>query len=304
MPYSPHTPPPAPTISGSTISIDAWLANPVRVTRFLNDLAAGYSIADRMLQQGPAIPGGALIYDQLLTTDWFLGDDVEEIRPLANFPELTSTAPNPKIAASAKYGGQITVSREAKLRNRWDIVMRELTKLRNTVVRKKDTLAIAAIDASPVQTLVGVDIGASTAEQIVAMLATAKGLVDNLEMGYDADLILVNPVQGDEMVSKTALLTLLQNDGPAPGSGQPLRTGVLGRILDMETVKSNRIAVGTMRVVDSRMLGGISQEEGNGVLTNIYETDRSGPKDTHVQGWWPGLVYVSDPKAAVSVSGV
>lgn len=304
MPYTVSSPPPAPTISGSTISIDAWLANPVRVTRFLNDLAAGYSIADRMLSAGPDIPGGALIFDQLLTTDWFLDADVEEIRPLANFPDLTDSAANPKVAASAKYGGQVTISREQKMRNRWDVVMRELIKLRNTVVRKKDTVAIAAIDAAPVQTLAGVDLTSATAQQVITMLATAKGLIDNLEMGYDADLVLFNPIQGDELIGNASLLTILQQDGPAPGSGQPLRTGVLGRILDMEVVKSNRVTAGTARVVDSRMVGGISQEEGSGVLTNIYETDRSGPKDTHVQGWWPGLVYISDPKAAVNVSGV
>ncbi len=304
MPYSPHMPPPPPTISGSTISIDAWLANPVRVTRFLNDLAEGYSVADRMLQQGPAIPGGALIYDQLTTTDWFLDDDVEEIRPLANFPDLTSSAPNPKIAASAKYGGQVTISREARMRNRWDIVMREMVKLRNTVIRKKDTVAMAALAAAPLQTGSGVDISSSTAEQIIAMLAAAKGLVDNLEMGYDADLVLWNPTQGVELLSKAALVELLQNDGPGTGGGSPLRTGNLGRILDMDMVTSNRVTLGTARVVDSRTLGGISQEEGNGVLTNIYETDRSGPKDMHVQGWWPGLVYVSDPKAGVNLTGL
>lgn len=304
MPYSPHLPPPTPTISGSLITVDAWLAQPTRVTRFLNDLAEGYSIADRMLTAGPAIPGGALIYDQLTATDWFLSDDVEEIRPLAQFPDLTSTAPNPKIAASAKYGGQITIARETRLRNRWDVVMREMTKLRNTVVRKKDTVAIAAIDAAPIQTGSGVDISASTAEQVIAMFAAAKGLIDNLEMGYDADMILLNPVQADELLSKTAFLQLLQTDGPSVGGGSPLRTGFLGRILDMDIVKTNRQAITTGKVVDSRMLGGISQEEGNGVLTNIYETDRSGPKDTHVQGWWPGLVYVSDPKAAVALTGL
>ncbi len=136
------------------------------------------------------------------------------------------------------------------------------------------------------------------------MFAASKGLIDNLEMGYDADLILLNPVQVDELLSKSAFLQLLQNDGPGTGGGQPLRTGFIGRILDMDIVKSNRVAITTGRVVDSRMLGGISQEEGSGVLTNIYETDRSGPKDTHVQAWWPGLVYVSDPKAAVSLTGL
>lgn len=304
MPYNPHLPPPPPSISGSTISIDAWLAQPQRIERFLNDLAEGYSIADRMLTAGPEVPSGAIIFDQLVATDWFLDDDVEEIRPLANFPDLTASAPNPKTASSKKYGGQVTIARETKRRNRWDVVVKSMTKLRNTVVRKKDTIAVAAIDAAPVQTLAGVDIGSSTSAQIIAMAATAKGMIDNLEMGYEADLVLLNDLQAVELLSNENLLKLLQADGPGTGGGSPLRTGKLGRILNMDWAHSPRITAGTMRVIDSRMAGGISQEEGNGVLTNVYETDRSGPKDTHVQGWWPGLVYITDPKAVVNVSGV
>jgi hypothetical protein len=59
-----------------------------------------------------------------------------------------------------------------------------------------------------------------------------------------------------------------------------------------------------MRVVASKIVGGLSQEEGNGVLTNVYASDRSGPKDQHVQAWRPIVPYITDPKAAVSVSGV
>lgn len=304
MPWNPTFPPGVPTVSGSVLSVDAFLNNPTRVNRIINDLTAQRFVAFRMLAQGPNAPSGAIVYDQVTAADLYLDTDVEEIRPGANFPELTDSAPNPKVAAVAKYGGQVTIFRETRTRNRTDVLAREIIKLRNTVTRKGDTVAIAALDAAPIQTTSGVDIGSSTAEQVIAMLATVKGLIDNLDMGYDADLVLVNPVQGDEMMSKSALLALLQNDGPGSGGGSPLRTGQLGRILDMDIVKSNRITAGTMRVVASGALGGISQEEGDGVLTNVYETDRSGPKDTHVQAWLPIVPYITDPKAAVSVSGV
>ena len=304
MPWNPSLPPPVPTISGSVLSVDAFLANPTRVTRVINDLTAQRFIADRMLGQGPNAPSGAIVYDQVTASDLYLSADVEEIRPGAAFPELTDTSPTPKVAAVAKYGGQITITREAINRNRTDVLARELTKLRNTVVRKVNAVAIAAATAAPKQTAAGVDISASTAEQVIAMFATVKGLIDNLDMGYDADLVLLNPVQGDEMLSKSALVTLLQNDGPGSGGGSPLRTGNLGRILDMDFQKSNDVAVGTLWVIASGALGGISQEEGSGVLTNVYATDRSGPKDQHVQAWRPIVPYITDPKASVLVSGV
>lgn len=304
MPFSPTSPPPPPTSAGSVISVDAFLANPTRVTRLINDLTAQRFIADRMLAAGPQVPSGAIVFDQVTGADLFLDTDVEEIRPGGNFPDLTDSAPNPKTAATAKYGGQVTIFRENITRNRWDVLNRELTKLRNTVIRKTDTVAIAALDASPIQTMVGVDLTTATSAQIIAMLAAAKGLIDNLDMGYDADLVLVNPLQGDEMVSNENLLKILQSDGPGFGGGAPLRTGQLGRILDMDVAKTNRIPAGTMRVVASGVIGGLSQEEGQGVLTNVYATDRSGPKDQHVQAWRPIVPYITDPKAAVSVSGV
>lgn len=304
MPFDPSLPPGPPTISSDIMSVSAFLANPTRVTRVLNDLTAQRFIADRMLGQGPNVPSGAIVFDQVTANDLYTSADVEEIRPGAMFPDLTDSAPNQVTAAVKKYGGQVTLTRESINRNRVDVLAREMTKLRNTVVRKVNAVAIAAATAAPKQTASGVDIGSSTAEQVIAMFATLKGLIDNLDMGYDADLVLLNPVQGDEMLSKTALLTLLQNDGPGSGGGSPLRTGNLGRMLDMDFQKTNDVAAGTLWVIASGALGGISQEEGNGVLTNVYATDRSGPKDQHVQAWRPIVPYITDPKASVLASGV
>ena len=136
MPFSQTYPPAAPTITGDTITVAIWLADVPRVARVLNDLAQQRYISGRIFATGPRATGGAIIFDQVTTTDLFLGRDVEVIAPAQDFPILTDTAPTPLTAAVAKWGGRVFVSDEARDRNRMDVLRREMTKLSNTLVRK------------------------------------------------------------------------------------------------------------------------------------------------------------------------
>lgn len=298
MPYSVTYPPAPPTISGDNITVSAFLRSVPHVARVLDDLTRQRFIAERIFDRGPQATGGAVTYDQVTTSDLFTDRDVEAIRPGAEFPMLTSSAPTPKVGAVEKYGGEVRITREQRNRNRWDVVNREFTKLRNTVVRKVDAIAIAALDAAPLNTHVGVDFTTATTAQKIAALVAAIGLINNPDNGYIATAAFLNPTQADEMMADVELIKLLQPEGPS----QPLRTGNVGRMLDIDFFKSNRVAAGTMYVVAGGQVGAISQEEGDGVLTDAYEDKHT--QASHIQGWRPIVPFVTDPKAVTKVTGI
>ncbi len=295
MPFSTAYPPSSPTITGDTLSISLYLNQPARVTRLLNELTLQRYIAERIFGAGPTATGGAVVYDQATESDLFLQRDVEPVAPLSEFPILTDTAPTPKTASVTKWGGRILISDEARDRNNVAIFVREMTKLRNTVVRKVDTVAIAALDAAPVNTMVGTDWTAATAAQIIANLVDAIGLINNPDNGYVASALFLNPVQADELLKNTDLVKMLQAEPP----GRPVRDATVGRLLGLDIFKSNRVTAGTARVVADGV-GAISDETPMAV-----ETYREpGIQGTYIQASRRLVPYVTDPKAATSLTGI
>ncbi|MCA1572817.1 MAG: hypothetical protein LC798_21495 [Chloroflexi bacterium] len=210
IPYQPTYPPGFPSISGENLTVSAFLANPARVYRVIQDLTLQRYVAERIFQAGPRATGGSVVYDQVTQADLFTDRDVEVIAPGAEFPLLTAAAPVPKTAAVDKWGGRVKISDESRDRNQIDVLNRELTRLRNTIVRKVDTVAIAALDAAALNTYVGVDFTAATSAQIIAVWIAASGLVNNPDMGYETSAVFLNPTQADEMMGNEGLLKLLQ----------------------------------------------------------------------------------------------
>lgn len=295
---TPVTPYPvaAPTISGNAITLDLFLRTPARVTRVLTNLALQRFVADLIFGNGPQATGGAVMYDQLSDNDLFLLRDVQQIAPGGEYPILTDEAPIPKVAAVSKWGGRVFVTDEARDRNAFDVARRQLTKLMNTIVRKVDTVAIAALAASPTRTFVGSDWTSASADTIIANLINAAGLVNNPDLGYVVDTVLLNPIQADELLMNKDFRAALQAASPT----SILRDGTLGRMLNMDFYKSNRVAAGTAWIVQKGQIGGISDEVP--MATKTYRQEDS--DKTWIQGARRVVPYVTDPLAAVAVSGI
>lgn len=297
MPLSVAYPPPPPSVTGETISVSAYLQNPTRVTRIVQALAAQRFVADLIFGPGPAVTGGAVQYDQIDRNDLFLDRDVEAIRPGAEYPILSDTAPAPKMAAVTKWGGRVFVTDENRDRNRYDVLNRELTKLANTIIRKVDTVAIAALDAAPIRSIASAFTwSAGTGEQIVGQLVDARVLVDDADMGYVVDTVLVNPAGEAALLKKKEFRDALQGSQ----TSAILRDATVGRVLTMDFFKTNRVPAGTAYVLQRRIVGGISDEAP--LATKTYRQEDS--DKTWVQGARRLVPYVTDPLAVVKITGI
>jgi hypothetical protein len=298
MPFSQTFPPGAPTISGDLITVSQYLLNPPRIVRLIEDLTLNRFISDRLFGRGPTATGGAVLYNQVTVGDFFLGRDVEEITPGAEYPLLTDTAPLMLAAAVQKWGGQVMVTDEDRDRNALNIFQRETRKLANTVVRKVDAVSLAVLAAAPVNTVVaGTSWATATGDQMVANLLDAVAAINNPDMGYVADLVILNPAQYFQLLKSSTFRAAMQAASP----DSILRDGIIGTFVGLTFGVSNRVAAGTAYVAaGGGMVGSISDEVP--LTTEVYR--EAGKDSTFIKSGRRTVPVVTDPKAATLISSL
>lgn len=146
MPHSHPLGPPI--ISGNTVTVDAMLRQPTRITRMVMDLTAERFIADRIFASGGGVSGGAVVYDQATENELYLNRDVEAIAPAAEFPLIISDQLVPNVAEVEKWGAKTFITDEARDRNDTAQFTKLMRQLANTFVRKMNQRAIATLEAA------------------------------------------------------------------------------------------------------------------------------------------------------------
>lgn len=250
-------PPAAPTVSGSKITVEQFLKNPTRVQRAIADLTKERFIAERIFGSGSA-DGGAVLYDQVNSADSLYTDrDVQAITPGSEFPLTDVGEATPKVAAVTKWGGAGVVTYEAARRDARDVLNRKLTRLRNTIVRKVDTVAVAALNAAPTLTATGTDWGNTSSRDAIGDIAKATNAIDNQDLGYVADSVLINPTQELELFLDKNIRDALPKENP---STNPIASGRINGLMGLTWYSSNRVPLGTAYVLASTQAGSLHDE--------------------------------------------
>lgn len=288
-------PPAPPVIAGTNITVSLFLNSPPRVQRAIRDMTLQRFVADVVFSQGPTATGGAVIHDQITGPDYYMGGDVQEIEPGGEYPLLTSPEVAPLVAIARKYGGEVMLTDEQVRRNNLGVLARETVRLRNTIVRKVDTVAMAALRAAALTAQVASGDWSTAATDIIADLVTASGTIGALDMGYVADTVLINPAQEMDLLKDKDIRDAL----PRERDNSIIRTGNLGRLLGLDFIVTNRVLPGEVFVLQRKTIGGISDE------VPLYA--RPIPDDRRdrvfIHGGRVVTPYVTDPKAGVRITG-
>lgn len=286
----------APVVNGSQITVQTMLNQPTRITRYLSDINLRGFISPLIFANAGGVTGGAVIYDQLTINDLFSTRDVQNVEPGAEFPIVTSENGEPLVAPVEKFGGKFFVTDEARDRNDGGVIQREGRKLINTITRKIDQKAIAALDLAmskyPGQTAVGVNwnsvvtngsSASSAGAWPAADFAKIQLLADTQELGVQFDLWVVNPAQ-------KAQFDLLYG---ASSSSVLSAYGV-------RMVASNRVEAGTAYVLESGQVGEMRTEKPLSTETWRENTTQR----TWVQSDIRPVMYVTNPYSLVKVTGL
>lgn len=288
----------APTVTGDTITVDTLLQQPTRITAFLQDITLQRFILDRLFSSDGGVTGGAVIYDLLTENELYLDRDVEPVAPGSEFPIVTSSRRAPRVAEVEKFGGKYFFTDEARDRNDQSAFRNENIKLGNTIVRKLnaravETLNAAIADNGGLSEFVGNDWSAAipggsnpTAPSgtPAADLARAQLLADQRELGIAYNIVIVNPVQLNEMrlFYGGSLQQMLADNGYD------------------EVYASNRVPVGTAYFVAEGQLGEMRLEQPLATETwREAETQR-----TWVQASVRPVMFVNNPFAVVRATGL
>lgn len=209
-----------PTVSGTTITVETMLRQPTRITRMIMDLTQERFIADRIFAGGGGVSGGAVVYDLVEENELYLNRDIEIVAPAAEFPLIISEQLIPQVAEVEKWGAKTFVTDEARDRNDTAGFTKLMRQLSNTIVRKLNQRAIAALNAaiaSGSRSVIGNNWATYNPEVSAPTLSPAydfgraNAQAENEEMGMDYNLWLVNP-------QEALLLTAIYGPGlNAPG---------------------------------------------------------------------------------------
>lgn len=297
---NPITPYPqiAPTISGANVTASIFLNTPARVQRAITDFTIERFIMDRIFSRGPDATGGAVIYDQVLGTFFFLDRDIQEIRPGARFPILAGGEQLPSVAAVRKLGGEVMLTDEAVRRDNRNLLAREIMRLGNNVVRYVDASAIAALNAAPILTgTVGTAWNTGGSDPL-ADIAKFAELIYGPDLGYVPNTILMNPTTHSAAVANTTLRTALPRENL--GQNNPIFGGRLNMLEGLDFYLTNRVPVGTIYILQAGMIGSYSEE-----IPEYYRPLHDDREETwYIHGARITVPYVTDPLACIKVTGV
>lgn len=288
----------APSVSGTTLTVETALQQPTRVSRRIADLTLQNFIVSRIFAPGGAVSGGAVIYDQATLNELYLDRDVERVAPGQEFPLVGSSRPTPKVAEVEKYGGKFYVTDEARDRNDVTYFNNQVTMLGNTITRKVNTRAVAELEGA-ISALGGagtftghnwgtVVTGGSSQSNATswpaADIANAQLLADTDELGVSYNLWIVNPMQKFQF-------NVTYGDKAAQ---------VLQSLGIREMFASNRVANGTAYAVAAGEVGELRLEQ-----PLRTETDREvGNERTLVQSSIRPVMYVTNPFSIKKVTGL
>lgn len=294
MPGSMYPPGP-PAVSGNLITVESFLRNPTRVQRTVDALTLQRFLADSIFSSGDA-QGGAVIYDEVSAGEWFTTRDAQAIEAGSEFPIVDVGELAPKVARVLKWGGAAVLTYESVRRDNRDVLNRQLTKLRNTIIRKVDTVAIAALDAK-LPTMAASGSWATAGTDIMTDLETARAAIDDADLGYTADTVIINPTQRIGVKKNAGIRAALPREAVG---GNLISAKDLNGLLGFDNwYVSNRQPAGTVKVLASKIVGSIRDE----MALYSRTIDQADRERWLVQAARITVPIITDPLAGINITG-
>jgi hypothetical protein len=297
------------------VTVAAMLERPQLLARDLTSLAAKKFVADRIFMRGPSsiTAGGSVDYQE--SESIYPDRDLEEVAPRAEFP-MTGWSEVIKTATVKKYGLQAPIAFESVRRNRLDQLIRAQRKLANATVRFVDTKAMALlVNSAAIEDVGAVAVWSDTANaKPINDIAKAIMEIELEEEGYDADTLVINPINEYEMLINAQLLAAL----PREDRDGNVQTGRVAPILGLRQILvTSRIAEGRGLVLEARTVGTIADEQpenSEGYVAYDPGAEQANlwvkvMKDDDHDEWrvraarFP-LMFVAEPGAAKELTGI
>lgn len=204
IPTSVSNPLGAPTVNNGTVTVQRYSNEPTRVTNLVSDLTLKRFFIDRVFTRAGGVSGGAVVFDEVTDNELWTDRDAESVAPGEEFPILTSSRGEPKVAVPKKWGGKFYVTDEARERDEVQLITTHARKIANTIVRATNAYTVAVLNAAVVASsrqvagnnwTTAIPNGTNpTAPRLtpIADLALARKNAITDEMGIEYDTLFIN----------------------------------------------------------------------------------------------------------------
>lgn len=292
------------SVDGPRITVNDFVKDPLRIPELVINMAKQGFLADSVLRNGGINEAGAVRFNE--STPLYADDNAEIRAEFAEVPVGITSTGDPRVAFVSERSLAIMVSDEMRRRQTLDPVTRQLTQVRNTLVRSwDDAFMNAVLTNSGVNTVTAAAGWSGASVDIRKDINAARKLVDNAqtpsgsEFAFEADTLIVNKT------TKFDLLNSSQFQGPYQGniaSENLLYTGKLpNQILTLDVLVSNRVPTGKAIVLHRNVAGFISDELPL-QATPLYRDEPRKTWRSDVQR--ASAIGIDNPKAITVISGV
>jgi hypothetical protein len=311
---------------GPLVTVDAALKQPTVLSRVATALTNKKLISKQLFMRGPAVQGGAVLYEE--AQGMFVDKDSMVIAERAKWPRAGYTE-QVKTAKVETHGLEFPVYYLSIRRNRTDVLQRGLVRTANRLAFNIDALALAAIlNNANIQSFNGAN-WTLAATDIIGDIALAQEDIelaqpvatDPAGMGYSG-------FEGATLVLHTSFRkSLLGNTGiraalPREVRDGQITTGVVAPILGLkEILFSPQMKATSALLMDTSIAGTVMDEipdpaevkpppfssysadpTVDDVYVRVYGEDT--PPTQVVQiGRWP-VFFLTDPKAIVEIQTI
>lgn len=292
------------TLSNDVQVAQRFMKSPTAVQRLFEEKIEDAFLADAILSGRSQTDSGAIQYE--LDEDQFAVREPESVKPGGEYPLTTVGGPNLQTAVTVKWGLDTLVTSESISRSAMSPIDSSLNKLRNSVVRKVDSVAMSLVSTVVTQEHAAGAAWTTDGAAILRDILLADALIEGHDRGYQADTLILSPTLAAYVASNPRILDAQTREG----RDNAQYTGVLGVIAGKTIMRTNHLPAGTDAVLaDRTALGGIAdellQDEGYvGAPVQFKQMREDKTDEWRLRARRVCVPYVTNPLAAVKFTGV
>ncbi|WP_019204577.1 hypothetical protein [Tsukamurella sp. 1534] len=299
---------------GGRLTVSDLVKNPLFIPTKLLEMIDGMFAAEKVFRNAGANPSGVVVYRE--GDPLFLEQDIQDVAEFGEIPVGNALLGTPRVAFAVKKALGVRVSKEMIDENNIDAVNRQMTALRNTMVRGNDRAFRAlAQDPSIPSTAVAAawdGTGKPRGDVMRAIEAIAAAEPDNLpdsqddsSLGFEANTLVMHPSMFIALAENTNYVEVY--NGNVAGEN-PMLTGALpANIFGLNVVTTRTWPLDRVLVCEQGTLGFYSDTralqftalypEGGGPNGGPRETWRSDASQKRAMG-------IDQPKAGMWLTGL
>lgn len=291
---------------GMRVTVNAMIKDPLFIRGRMLRMADKQFIMEALLRKVPNTQSGVVQYEE--TSPQFADDEPMLVAEGGEIPLGLGQEGKIKAAATIKLARGVEITREQRDRNRYDMVNKRMTQVRNTMVRAWERRMFTLLNTHPdVATVATVGDAWSTQtakirndimdaiEAVAEAKAGQQG--DDDYLGYEPDTLVVSTRTRYNMMLNDLFAKVYEQSPLATKS--PIYTGQLERdVLGLTVMVSRFMPDDVAYVMQSKTIGGYSDERPLTISPTYEDRDR--------EVWRANVVrrtamFLDEPKAAAKI---